>query len=103
MLSSIQSLKAETRVKTEGFLFWMQPKGPKLTIPCTSQVVRVSTSMQENGPPESPCRTEAQAEDKRPVKMRFQSGFESFPICCSLMGCLRQSSLHSAGFVSAFG
>lgn len=65
MLSLIQSLKAETRVKTEGFLSLMQPKGPKLTIPCTSQVVLVPVFLQENGPPESPCRTEAQTGDKR--------------------------------------
>lgn len=65
MLSLIQSLKAETRVKTEGFLSLIQPKGPKLTIPCTSQVVLVPVLLQENGPPESPCRTEVQAGDKR--------------------------------------
>lgn len=75
MLSVIQSLNAETRVKTEGFLSLMQPKGPKLTIPCTSQVVLVPAFMQENGPPESPCRTETQAEDRSLVKMRFNSWF----------------------------
>lgn len=54
MLSLIQRLKAETRVKTEGFLSLMQPWGPKLTIPCTSQVVFVPAAVQAKGPPESP-------------------------------------------------
>lgn len=78
MLSSIQLLKAETRVKTEGFLSRTQPKGPKLTIPCTSQVVLVSASMQENGPPESPCMTYERAEDRRPVKTRLNASLKAF-------------------------
>lgn len=59
MLSSIQSLKADTRVNTEGFLSWMQPWGPKLTMPCTSQVSLAD--VQAKGPPESPC---GRAEEK---------------------------------------
>ena len=57
MLSSIQPLNAETRVKTEGFLSLMQPWAPKLTIPWTSQVDLVAPVVgQTNGPPESPWR-----------------------------------------------
>lgn len=55
MLSLIQSLKADTRVNTDGFLSLMQPIGPKLTMPWTSQV-SVPAAVQAKGPPESPCK-----------------------------------------------
>lgn len=65
MLLLIQSLKAETRVNTEGFLSLMQPGGPKLTTPCTSQVVFVPAASQAKGPPESPCRRTGKGSHER--------------------------------------
>lgn len=65
MLSLIQSLKAETRVNTDGFLSLMQPWGPKLTIPWTSQVVLAPAAAQANGPPESPCRRAGEGMQQR--------------------------------------
>ncbi len=50
---SIQSLKADTRVKTVGFFTVLQPKPEtKLAIPCTSQTP--AEFLQFRGPPESP-------------------------------------------------
>lgn len=55
LLSSIQLLKEDTLVNTEGFLSLIQPKAPKLTMPWTSQGSEAE-GWQAKGPPESPCR-----------------------------------------------
>ena len=57
LTSSIQSMKAETRVNTVGFLMVLQPKAEtKLVTPWTCQ--EPSAAGQLRGPPESPWNGE---------------------------------------------
>ena len=57
LTSSIQSMKAETRVNTVGFLMVLQPKAEtKLVTPWTCQ--EPSAAGQLRGPPESPWNSQ---------------------------------------------
>lgn len=88
MLSLIQLLKAETRVNTEGFLSLMQPWGPKLTIPWTSQVDSGSAVVQAKGPPESPCRRAGGGNQQRlTVQVRRLSDVFDVDSLCTACKC----------------